>query len=364
MRWRSRASTAAEDSDFEFSPLNNMEISSTCNGGSMMWFFKDRGFDDKSIQGMFRKCKRLEVVHKERASENWAYLTSIGIQERKLPSIVSKCPKILTLGLNEKIVPMVECLKTLGTKPKEVASAIAKFPQLLSHSVEEKLCPLLAFFQALGIPEKRLGKIILLNPRLISYSIETKLTEIVDFLASLGLNKDGMIGKILVRNPFIMGYSVDKRLRPTTQFLKLIGLTDLELQVVAVNFPEILSRDVNKVLEPNYAYLKKCGFQDRQIAALVVGFPPILIKSIQNSLEPKIRFLVDVMGRQIHEVVDYPGFFRHGLKREIELRNKFLTLRNLNCSLSEMLDCNKKKFFLRFGLLEGPVLSNKVSSHL
>lgn len=328
-----------------------MEVtSSACSSSSMMWFFKDRGFDEKNIQGMFRKCRRLEGVHQERASENWAYLKSIGIQERKLPYIVSKCPKILVLGLNEKIVPMVECLRTLGSKPNEVASAIAKFPHLLSHSVEEKLCPLLAFFQSLGIPEKQLGKIILLNPRLISYSIETKLAEIVDFLASLGLNKDGMIGKILVRNPFIMGYSVDKRLRPTTQFLKSIGLTDRELQVVAVNFSELFSRDVSKVLEPNYAYLKKCGFNDRQIVALVVGFPPILIKSIQNSLEPKIKFLVDVMGRQIDEVTDYPSFFRHGLKREIESRYRFLRQRNLNCSLSDMLDCNKKKFFLKYGL--------------
>ncbi|XP_020207766.2 transcription termination factor MTERF6, chloroplastic/mitochondrial [Cajanus cajan] len=336
----------------------NMEVTSSHNSSSMMWFFKDRGFDDNTAQGMFRRCRRLESVHEERASENWEYLRSIGIQERKLPSIVSKCPKILALDLYDKIVPTVECLKTLETKPHEVASAIAKFPHILSNSVEEKLCPLLAFFQALGIPEKQIGKMILFNPRLISYSIETKLAEFVDFLASLGLSKDGMIGKIIVKDPCIMGYSVDKRLRPTSQFLKSIGLSEMDLQAVAVNFPAILSRDVNKVLVPNYAYLKNRGFQDRQIVALVVGFPPILIKSIQNSLEPRINFLVDVMGRQVDEVIDYPCFFRHGLKRRVEPRYKLLKERNLSCSLSEMLDCNRKKFFIKFGLLEGHVLSN------
>ncbi|RDX89045.1 Transcription termination factor MTERF6, chloroplastic/mitochondrial, partial [Mucuna pruriens] len=300
-----------------------MEITSSSHNSScsMMWFFKDRGFDDSSVQGMFRKCRRLESVHQERASENWEYLRSIGIQERKLPSIVSKCPKILALDLYDKIVPAVECLRTLGTKPHQVASAIAKFPHILSNSVEDKLCPLLAFFQTLGIPENQIGKMILLNPRLISYSIETKLAQIVDFLASLGLNKDGVIGKVIVKDPYIMGYSVDKRLRPTSQFLKSIGLSELDLQVLAMNFPAILSRDVNKVLAPNYAYLKKRGFQDRQIVALVVGFPLILVKSIQNSLEPKINFLVDVMGRQVDEVIDYPCFFRHGLKRRVEPRH-------------------------------------------
>lgn len=329
-----------------------MEICSSQHGSSIMWFFKDRGFDDKSIHEMFNKCKRLEVAQRERASENWAYLKSIGIHERKLPSLVSKCPKILTLGLHEKLVPMVECLSTLATKPNEVASAIVKFPHILSHSVEEKLCPLLAFFQALGVPEKQLGKMILLNPRLISYSIESKLTEIADFLASLGLARDGMVGKVMAKNPFIMGYSVQKRLRPTSEFLRSIVLAEHDLQTVAMNFPEVLCRDVNKVLSPNLAYLKRCGFGDGQIATLVTGFPPILIKSVQNSLEPRIRFLVEVMGRPIDEVTDYPDFFRHGLKKRLELRHKFLKQENIACSLREMLECNQKKFLMKFGSFE------------
>ncbi|KAG8637356.1 transcription termination factor MTERF6, chloroplastic/mitochondrial isoform X2 [Manihot esculenta] len=330
-----------------------MELASTSNAGSILWFFRDRGFDDKSIHEMFRKCKRLEGIQKERASENWSYLKSIGIQERRLPYVISKCPKILTLDLNEKLVPMVECLATLANKRAEVASAITKFPHILSHSVEEKLCPLLAFFQALGVPEKQLGKIIFLNPRLISYSINSKLTEIVDFLAGLGLNKDGMIGKVLVKHPFIMGYSVDKRLRPTLEFMKSVGLTDMNLQTVVMNFPEVLCRDVNKILRPNLTYLRRCGFEDRQIAAIVTGYPPILIKSIKNSLEPRMKFLVEVMGRQIDEAADYPSFFQHSLKKIVESRYKLLKQKNVECSLSEMLDCNQKKFLMKFGSLKG-----------
>ncbi|XP_021636168.2 LOW QUALITY PROTEIN: transcription termination factor MTERF6, chloroplastic/mitochondrial [Hevea brasiliensis] len=330
--------------------LGNMELASTSNASSILWFFRDRGFDDKSIHELFRKCKRLEDIQKERASENWSYLKSIGIQERRLPYVISKCPKILTLGLNEKLIPMVECLATLATKRREVASAITKFPHILSHSLEEKLCPLLAFFQALGVPEKQLGKIILLNPRLISYSINPKLTEIVDFLAGLGLNKDGMIGKVLVKHPFIMGYSVDKRLRPTLEFMKSVGLTELNLQTVVMNFPEVLCRDVNKSLQPNLTYLKRCGFEDRQIAAIVTGYPLILIKSIRNSLEPRIKFLVEVMGRQIDEAADYPSFFQHSLKKTVESRHKLLKQKKVECSLREMLDCNQKKFLMKFGL--------------
>ncbi|KAJ8753410.1 hypothetical protein K2173_019809 [Erythroxylum novogranatense] len=333
--------------------LGNMEMTTCQSGSSIMWFFRERGFDDKSIRDIMRRCKRLEGVERDRASENWNYLKSVGILERKLPSVVSKCPKILALGLNEKLIPMVECLTTLGKKPREVASAITKFPHILSHSVEEKLCPLLAFFQAVGVPENQLGKLILLNPRLISYSIDSKLTEVVDFLVGLGLTKDGMVGKVLVKHPFIMGYSVPKRLRPTSDFLKSAGLTELDLQTVVMSFPEILCRDVEKSLKANFSYLKRCGFGDRQIATLVTGYPPILFKSIKNSLEPRIQFLVEVMGKRIDEVVDFPHFFQHGLKKTLESRHKLLKQRNVACSLHEMLDCNQKKFLLKFGLLEG-----------
>ncbi|KAK6117026.1 hypothetical protein DH2020_049270 [Rehmannia glutinosa] len=328
------------------------DMETSCQGNGIMWFFKDRGFDDKNIHEITRKCKRLEDVNREKASENWEYLKSIGIQERKLPTIVGKCPKILTLDLHEKLIPMVQCLAALETKSKELASAITKFPHILLHSLEEKLCPLLAFFEALGATEKQIGKMILLNPRIISYSIESKLSQTVNFLASLGLSKDGTIGKVLVKHPFIMGYSVDKRLRPTSEFLKSLGLNEPQLERVVINFPEVLSRDVDKILRPNVIYLKSCGFDSRQIADVVAGYPPVLIKSVSNSLGPRIRFLREVMGRQIAEVADYPEFFRHGLKRRLELRHKLLKQRNVECSLSEMLDCNQRKFQLKFGLVE------------
>ncbi|CAA0838826.1 Protein kinase superfamily protein [Striga hermonthica] len=325
-------------------------MGTSCQVSSIMWFFKDQGFDDKNIHEMTRKCKRLDDITKEKASENWEYLKSIGIHERKLPAIIGRCPKILAIDLHEKLIPMVQCLKSLQTKPKEIAHAITKFPHILLHSLEQKLCPLLAFFEALGANEKQIGKMILLNPRIISYSIESKLSLTVDFFANLGLSRNRAIGQVLVKHPFVMGYSVDKRLKPTSEFLKSLGLTGPLLELVAVNFPEILCRDVDKILRPNVLYLKSCGFDSGQVAAMVGGYPPVLIKSVDNSLGPRIQFLKEVMGRELSEVAGYPEFFKHSLKRRLELRHKLLRGKNVECSLSDMLDCNQKKFLSKFGL--------------
>lgn len=148
-----------------------------------------------------------------------------------------------------------------------------------------------------------------------------------------------------------MGYSVEKRLRPTTEFLKSIGLGEKELRRVVLNFPEVLSRDVDKILRPNLAFLRRRGFSNAEITSLVSGYAPILIKSVKNSLEPKIKFLVEQMGRQVGEAAEYPEFFKHGLKKSLEFRQKVLKERNMSCSLSEMLGCNQKKFAAKYGLV-------------
>ncbi|KAH7856611.1 hypothetical protein Vadar_003510 [Vaccinium darrowii] len=54
------------------------------------------------------------------------------------------------------------------------------------------------------------------------------------------------------------------------------------------------------------------------------------------------------MGRRIEEAADYPDFFRHAFKKRLELRQKLLKRNNIQCSLSAMLDCNQKKFLMKF----------------
>jgi mTERF domain-containing protein len=98
-------------------------------------------------------------------------------------------------------------------------------------------------------------------------------------------------------------------------------------------------------------FLQSAGFSKDQIMSLVAGYPLVLIKSITRCLEPRVKFLVEEMGRDKGEAVDYPQFFRHGLRKSLEYRHKILKKMNSSCSLSEMLDCNQKKFAMKFGLI-------------
>ncbi|CAM6083551.1 unnamed protein product [Calypogeia fissa] len=336
------------------------KVSHDFGGGSLVSFLKEKGLEDESIEHMRKKCMRLEAATSmERVRGNWEFLErEVSVPARKMPVVVHRCPQLLVMGVNERLLPVLSCLRALGLLDKELGDLIVRFPQVLTHSVEEKLCPILAFLQGVGVKEVNLPRIIVRCPRLLSYSIERKLAPTVDFLASLGLGEKEM-GRVLAQSPHILGYSVETRLRPTVEYLRGIGLSAEQLRNVAAFFPHILCREAGKVLRPAEEYLRSIGFNAQEISALIGGFPPILIKSIRTSLEPKVQFLVKEMGLQKVELVNFPAYFGYSLHRTIQIRFRKMRARGVQISLSEMLACNKKQFAFRIGL--GDVSEQKLA---
>lgn len=110
-------------------------------------------------------------------------------------------------------------------------------------------------------------------------------------------------------------------------------------------------------MRPNVDFLRRSGLSAGQVSKIISGFPPVLTKSIKNSLQPKISFLVEIMGRRIEELAEYPDFFHHGLKKRIEFRYKQLEQMNIQCSLAEMLSYSQKKFVIKFGLQDRDINS-------
>lgn len=331
------------------------ENTQTRAGMPVAWsFLREKGVAEVSIKKMMERCNGLGREGVERKLQpNWAFLEQhIGIPKRKLPSIVSRCPQILVLGLHEKLRPMADCLGGLGAKKVDLAAAILRFPNLFIYSVEEKLCPLLGFLQGAGVPESRLAKVFLSCPRLLSYSIDAKLEPTVNFLLKLGVKRGDEMGKLLTRWPHIFGYSIERRLQPTVSYLERMGLKKEDICRLAVRFPHILCRDAEKTYQPNVNFLQDLGFSTRQISSVISGYPPVLLASVKNSLQPKMDFLLKGMGRSMDDAVAYPAFFAHSLSRKIEPRFRKLQRDGIQCSLEGMLSCNQKKFSegnLKFG---------------
>ena len=307
-------------------------------------FLREKQFTEESIHKIIHRCARLKEEGAEmRARENWRILCdTVGIPQRKLPSIASKCPHLLAISnLHQKL----HCLAAgLGAEPKEVAAAITRFPRLLLCSLEEKICPLLAFLETIGVPRPRLSKVLLACPRLISYSIHSKLPLTISFFRDeIGVDTNSM-GMLVIKCPYVFGYSIESRIRPTVLYLRSLGLANPHIVEIATRFPHVLCRPEN-ALRPKVDYLRlTLGLNPSQVMSLIRGYPPILLASISNSLQPKLDFLVHTMGKSMEDVVQYPAFFAHSLSRSIRPRHrKFLIEDGIPCTLEKIFSLNHSK---------------------
>lgn len=92
---------------------------------------------------------------------------------------------------------------------------------------------------------------------------------------------------------------------------------------------------------------------------MVYKFPPLLGYNVEPVLKPKLQFLVNSMGRQVYEVVEYPRYFSYSLEKRIIPRARVIERRQISCDLKSMLAKNDDEFaaeFLGFGRMLIPTL--------
>ena len=106
-------------------------------------------------------------------------------------------------------------------------------------------------------------------------------------------------------------------------------------------------------------YLRTWNISKNNIARMVYKFPPLLGYNVEPVLKPKLQFLVNSMGRQVYEVVEYPRYFSYSLEKRIIPRARVIERRKISCDLKSMLAKNDDEFaaeFLGFGRMLIPTL--------
>lgn len=106
-------------------------------------------------------------------------------------------------------------------------------------------------------------------------------------------------------------------------------------------------------------YLRTWNISKNNIARMVYKFPPLLGYNVEPVLKPKLQFLVNSMGRQVYEVVEYPRYFSYSLEKRIIPRARVIERRQISCDLKSMLAKNDDEFaaeFLGFGRMLIPTL--------
>eukprot|EP00668_Euglena_longa_P011101 GGOE01013474.1.p1 GENE.GGOE01013474.1~~GGOE01013474.1.p1 ORF type:complete len:417 (+),score=84.46 GGOE01013474.1:65-1315(+) len=148
----------------------------------------------------------------------------------------------------------------------------------------------------------------------------------VQYLQSLGVDMD----RVLSKWPQLCGNSVEK-MQKTVRYIQSLGINEARLLKSA---PQVLSFRL-EVLQEKVAFLEQNGLT---VAKHLQTTPHLLTFSVDRKLKPILKFVLNDMGRSLHEVDRFPMLWNCSLERRI--RPRFLYLKSLGkegCSLSVLL---------------------------
>nr|XP_024403083.1 transcription termination factor MTERF4, chloroplastic-like [Physcomitrium patens] len=272
-------------------------------------------------------------------------LKKIGVRARDLGRLIVRYPWLLSETAQNNVDELVEFLISVKVPKGDIDRSITACPQLLGCSTIRTLQPMVERMNKLGVKSKRLGYVIAASPQLLVRTPD-EFNEVMNFLLKIGV-EEKHLGGMLKRHPGVFASDVKSVLEPKVQFLRQLGMKEELLFRVLRFFPEMLTMRIDS-LRSRVKYLQDEGFHNEVICCMICRFPPLLSYNPESVLKPKLEFLVNSMGRSIYEVVEYPRYFSYSLEVKIKPRARVIKLRQVKCSLREMLHLNDDQFASKF----------------
>lgn len=256
--------------------------------------------------------------------------------------IIAKWPLILNYDLDTQLVPRVGVLQKLSADDKDgIGEVLNRLPTFLAYSVEhlESHVELLRTYA--GLSDQEIFKILVVFPSVMSCSKERKLRPRIDFLKECGLDA-GEIYRLLRRRPTFLSLSFEKNLAYKLAMLVKIGYS-YRTKELGIAMGAVTSTSFKSLQEAISLFLSY-GFSYDDIVEMSTKHCQVLHYS-PRSLEEKIEYLIEVMGREIGELLSFPAFLGYNLdtriKHRYELSKKAL---ENNMSLNKLLAVSAEKF--------------------
>ncbi|CAI5998306.1 unnamed protein product [Closterium sp. NIES-64] len=173
---------------------------------------------------------------------------------RDIERVVHRCPQILTLDVEERLLPVVYLLRRdLGLDRAHAKKVISRCPALLVQPIDTVLLPAVNFLRAMGV--ENLAKTVVNNPSLLSVDPQQKLLPRLSFLQEQGLTADEA-KRVLARCPAIFNYSIQSNLAPKLQFLT--GTMRRSVKEI-LSFPQFFSFSLDGRIQPRFRMAAERG---------------------------------------------------------------------------------------------------------
>ncbi|KAL2339545.1 hypothetical protein Fmac_007485 [Flemingia macrophylla] len=257
-------------------------------------------------------------------------------------ALILKGPAILNHDLDTQLVPRVELLMELSDgDPDGVKKVLLRFPIFLNYSekhVEEHVGFLRSFVE---LDDRQIFRIILGFPAIVTASRERKLRPRIQFLKECGLDSSEIF-KFLVKAPTFLSNSFHENIAHKLVLLVKIGYRhrSKELAMAIRSATRTNCENMQKVISLYLNY----GFSCEDIVAMSKKQPQILQYN-HASLKKKMEYLVEVMGRDIGDLLLFPAFL--GYKFDDRIKHRYevkKSVRGEGMSINKLLSVSEETF--------------------
>ena len=278
----------------------------------------------------------------EEIEKTFTFLSRFGF---RAVDIIVKRPAILNYDLESQLIPRVRVLVELSDGDDAATGVVlCKLPAILSYS-EEHLAGHVEFLRSFaGLTDREIFRIVCVFPNVFSASKERKLNPRLDFLKQCGLNSDNIF-RLLIKAPLFLGLSFEDNLVYKLCLLVKIGYRyrTRELAIAMGAVTRTSCENLQKVIELFLSY----GLSCEDIVTMSKKHPQVLQYN-PRSLEEKMEYLIEGMGREVEELLDFPAFLGYNLddriKHRYEVKKKIV---GEGMSLNKLLSVSAETFSRR-----------------
>lgn len=229
------------------------------NVGPTLHFLSDRlGVGKKALAKIVKDCPTLLGSKQETLQRNLDYIESrICLNEaEKVATVVKKCPKLLSLSIDENLEPtVIKFQNYFGFDDAEVSAVFMKFPNLLSLDFDKSIKARIEWFrETLHANVKEISKIVKKQPTLLASSVNLLESKHLWLKKRLEVD-DKTLKKIVLKMPSILCCSQEDNLEPTIQwFERRFAITAKQVGIMMGICPSLLVCSICENLEPTLVF--------------------------------------------------------------------------------------------------------------
>lgn len=192
-----------------------------------MTYLEGFGVDKTKWAKVIYRFPALLTYSRQKIKTSTDYLSELGVSEKNIGKILTRCPHIISYNVDDKLRPTAEYFHSLGV---DVANLMHKCPQTFGLSVDANLKPITEFFIEKGFSVEEIQVMIYKYGALYTFSLADNLKPKWDFFLTMNYSSSE-----LVKFPHFFGYSLEKRIKPRYNRVKESGIKIILNQMLSTS---------------------------------------------------------------------------------------------------------------------------------